>query len=178
MTIPLALRLLAGSSCQPGHLGAKLPCGDFTSRATSLFGVAPGGACLASPVASPAVGSYPTVSPLPSLVRRTDAYASFARETGRSLLCGAFPRVTPAGRYPAPLLHGVRTFLVRSGIYQGRPMRTRDHPAIRAAPSYAQAAHRSMGRVGRCVGKHAPQRGGAAPARCGLPRDIYERLKG
>ena len=31
--------------------------------------------------------------------------------SGLSLLCCAFPRVTPAGGYPAPLLHGVRTFL-------------------------------------------------------------------
>ncbi len=31
----------------------------------SLFGVAPGGACHAATVASSAVGSYPTVSPLP-----------------------------------------------------------------------------------------------------------------
>ena len=31
----------------------------------SLFGVAPGGACHAAAVASRAVGSYPTVSPLP-----------------------------------------------------------------------------------------------------------------
>ena len=50
--------------------------------------------------------------------------------SGLSLLCCAFPRVTPAGGYPAPLLHGVRTFLgtrlrapavirpsVRSGAY-------------------------------------------------------------
>jgi hypothetical protein len=29
----------------------------------------------------------------------------------RSIFCGAVPRVTPAGRYPAPLLCGVRTFL-------------------------------------------------------------------
>ena len=29
----------------------------------------------------------------------------------QTLLCGAFPEVAPAGRYPAPLLHGVRTFL-------------------------------------------------------------------
>jgi len=33
----------------------------------SLFGIAPGGACHASPVARPAVGSYPTVSPLPCM---------------------------------------------------------------------------------------------------------------
>ena len=34
-------------------------------RAEPLFGVAPGGACRAGPVASPAVSSYLTVSPLP-----------------------------------------------------------------------------------------------------------------
>ena len=26
-------------------------------------------------------------------------------------LCGTFPRLAPAGRYPAPLVHGARTFL-------------------------------------------------------------------
>ena len=41
-----------------------------------------------------------------------------------SLLCGAFPGVAPAGRYPAPLPHGVRTFLGTLPL--------RDHPAIRA----------------------------------------------
>ena len=35
------------------------------------------------------VGSYPTVSPLPHVVRR-------------SAFCGTFLEVTPTGRYPAP----------------------------------------------------------------------------
>ncbi len=77
----------------------------------SLFGIAPGGACRAGPVARPAVGSYPTVSPLP-------------QQVGRSVFCGAFPRVSPAGRYPAPLPCGVRTFLV--------VLPPRGHPALRA----------------------------------------------
>lgn len=34
------------------------------AHARSLFGIAPGGACRAVPVAKDAVGSYPTVSPL------------------------------------------------------------------------------------------------------------------
>ncbi len=37
--------------------------------ARSLFGIAPGGACRAGSVARPAVGSYPTVSPLPGVSR-------------------------------------------------------------------------------------------------------------
>jgi hypothetical protein len=65
----------------------------------SLFGLAPGGACHAAPVAGSAVRSYRTLSPLP----RTDA--------GWFAFCGAIPGVTPAGRYPAPCLRGARTFL-------------------------------------------------------------------
>ena len=85
----------------------EVPLRCLAARPRSLFGVAPGGACLAGPVASPAVGSYPTVSPLP-------------RRAWRSVLCGAFPGVAPAGRYPAPSLHGVRTFLVQTG-FRGYP---------------------------------------------------------
>ena len=76
--------------------GYQLP--DHT-RAASLFGIAPGGACRAGPVTRPAVRSYRTVSPL------------LKSKQKRFLLCGAIPQVTLAGRYPAPLLHGVRTFL-------------------------------------------------------------------
>ncbi len=32
-------------------------------------------------------------------------------DAGRSAFCGAFPRVAPAGRYPAPCFRGARTFL-------------------------------------------------------------------
>jgi hypothetical protein len=45
---------------------------------------------------------------------------------GRFTFCCAFRRVTPPGRYPAPLLQGVRTFLEY----------TRDHPAIRTVCHY------------------------------------------
>ena len=31
--------------------------------------------------------------------------------TRRSVLCGTFPGLAPAGRYPAPFVHGARTFL-------------------------------------------------------------------
>lgn len=121
MTIPLDDRSRVASSRQPGSLGAKLPCQPgCPAGARSLFGVAPGGACRAGPVASPAVGSYPTVSPLPR------------PRPGRSVLCGAFPGVTPAGRYPAPLLHGVRTFLGPPALRWSGASGRRGHPAIRA----------------------------------------------
>ena len=36
-----------------------------------------------------------------------------AEADGRFAFCGTFPRVAPAGRYPAPCLRGARTFLQR-----------------------------------------------------------------
>jgi hypothetical protein len=80
MTIPLPTVLPRQSSCQPGPLGLKCPvrrsplcpwlspgAGADLSGAGPLFGVAPGGACRAGPVARSAVGSYPTVSPSPCM---------------------------------------------------------------------------------------------------------------
>ncbi len=58
-----------------------------------LFGLSPGGACRAGDVAAPAVGSYPTVSPLP--VPGCPGHR-------RSTLCCAIPRLAPGGRYPPP----------------------------------------------------------------------------
>jgi hypothetical protein len=66
-----------------------------------LFGLAPGGVYHAASVAGDAVRSYRTFSPLPAPQRR------------RFVLCGTFPGVAPAGRYPAPFVHGARTFLPR-----------------------------------------------------------------
>lgn len=86
----------------------------------SLFGFAPGGVCHAGSVAGTAVRSYRTFSPLPAYA----ACAATARQArglvapkprggdgGRFVLCGTFPGVTPAGRYPAPHVKGARTFL-------------------------------------------------------------------
>lgn len=68
-----------------------------TDLPPSLFGLAPGGVCHATFVTKGAVRSYRTLSPLP--VSRRFAF------------CCTFPKVTPAGRYPAPYLCGARTFL-------------------------------------------------------------------
>ncbi len=79
---------------------ATYPDGALEHRAQapmpSLFGLAPGGVYRAATVTGRAVGSYPTLSPLP---------AGIAGDTdGRFAFCGTFPGVAPAGRYPAPLL--------------------------------------------------------------------------
>ena len=61
-----------------------------TSGRPSLFGLAPGGACRASPVARTAVGSYPTLSPLPPR-EREGGLLSVALSLGLHAF-GAFPR--------------------------------------------------------------------------------------
>src|SRR3984893_9337990 len=68
-----------------------------------LFGLAPGGVCRAAGVTAGAVRSYRTVSPLPT--------PPVAGRSRRSVLCGTIPGLAPAGRYPAPFVHGARTFL-------------------------------------------------------------------
>jgi hypothetical protein len=74
-------------------------------------------------VAGSAVGSYPTLSPLPASAACA-APARLARpgllrrspkgEGERFAFCGTVTGVAPAGCYPAPCLHGARTFLRRS----------------------------------------------------------------
>ena len=83
MTIHLGILLPAHSSSQPGFLGGKTRRLRITKP---LFGFAPDGACRALAVTCKAVGSYSTVSPLPTA------------GDGRFVFCGAFPRVAPAGR--------------------------------------------------------------------------------
>lgn len=74
-----------------------------------LFGLAPGGVCRAAPVSGSAVGSYPTLSPLP----RHHSGLAAALKAGRSAFCGTFPEVALAGACPAPSFRGARTFLAR-----------------------------------------------------------------
>ena len=84
------------SSCTPVARRIKQPTrmtgldGPEACAPTSfLFGLAPGGVCLAASVAGNAVRSYRTVSPLPRLKRNTPR---------RSVLCGT----VPGGSDPPP----------------------------------------------------------------------------
>ncbi len=61
--IHLGRALLHASRNLPGRLGRKQP--RELPLAPPLFGLAPGGVCRAASVAGRAVGSYPTLSPLP-----------------------------------------------------------------------------------------------------------------
>ena len=85
--------------------GARLPPleASFQRSRSPLFGFAPGGVYHAGSIAAAAVRSYRTLSPLPAEPKPCRRFA----------FCGTFPRVAPAGRYPAPCFRGARTFLQR-----------------------------------------------------------------
>jgi glyoxylase-like metal-dependent hydrolase (beta-lactamase superfamily II) len=53
--------------------------------------------------------AVPVLLPVPRWAL-TPPFHPYLCEQRRSLLCGAFPGVAPAGRYPAPLLHGSPDF--------------------------------------------------------------------
>jgi len=112
--IPLGSPSPATSSGLPGSTrGHALPL-----RATSLFGLAPGGVCRAVRVTTSAVRSYRTVSPLPVPLL----------ELRRFAFCCTFRRLTPPRRYLAPCPQGARTFLHISRETQRSPGRLRRAP--------------------------------------------------
>ena len=62
--------MLAHRLAQPTRMiGPETGCRRFWRPASSLFGLAPGGVYLAAAVTRGAVGSYPTLSPLPRIKR-------------------------------------------------------------------------------------------------------------
>jgi hypothetical protein len=113
----------------------RIPKRGGRASMPSLFGFAPGGVCPAASVTSRAVRSYRTLSPL--LYFGLPRFALLETPTvmtriKRFAFCGTFPRVAPAGRYPAPCFRGARTFLHLSAL-QPRTATTRvpssGHPA-------------------------------------------------
>jgi len=89
-------RVLSGTAI---HLGCRSPCsssdlpGNCAGHASvPLFDLAPGGVYPATAVASSAVRSYRTISPLPD----------HSRVVRRYIFCGTFRRLTSPRRYLAP----------------------------------------------------------------------------
>ena len=134
--IPLGPRLLRDSSSLPegysrtafGRLGRTKARRTGRASPPLLFGLAPRGVFRASRVATRAVGSYPTFSPLPdALDRKRRAFGITSSLPQRPLLTGGFfsvalsvatprdalslARRTTPWRYQARRPNGVRTFL-------------------------------------------------------------------
>ena len=99
-------------AANPNLLGTKHPRRQASTR--FLFGIAPGGACRATPVASGAVSSYPTVSPSPPHAGAVSSLWRFPSDCSARALPGTvalwspdFPRtrrpaaIQPSARGPA-----------------------------------------------------------------------------
>ena len=89
----------------PTHLRTRrLPCkAKQAVRRVLLFGLAPGDAYPAIHVAADAVGSYPTISPLPPAIRRWPRGGVFSVALMSDYSAWALPSTLPCG---------VRTFLL------------------------------------------------------------------
>lgn len=110
---------------------------------------------------------------LPHLFTLTPPEKPKLSSAGRFDLCGAFPGVAPAGRYPAPCFRGARTFLPRknlSSCRSGRPadwrggtcaLARRASSLRRFAASVAGRERADLGAVG-AVGAAHPGRHVAA----------------
>lgn len=76
---------------------------------------------------TPPFHPYPAYRSVPSRRRARGERADLS--AGRSAFCGTFPGVAPAGRYPAPCIHGARTFLTRGlSAVAGAAARPADAP--------------------------------------------------
>jgi hypothetical protein len=110
MIISLGFELPRTSSDLPKDLGraSRSPTLQRKPTGVFLFGLASGDAYLASDVTTTAVGSYPTVSPLPEL-RQADWNPPCLGHR-RFVLCGAGVGSLRLGVTQRPA-HEVRTFL-------------------------------------------------------------------
>jgi hypothetical protein len=84
------------------------------------------------------------------------------RAAAVSLFCGTIPRLAPAGRYPAPLVHGARTFLsVNLSALPERPSGrlTATGMGVKGLAVKRRRGGRNRGRARRCC---APGRAGRA----------------
>src|ERR1700675_4489108 len=103
MAIPLGRRLHGTSCNQPGRLVWKWTGGFLGHHAAPIRSCSRWGfPCRPCCQGRGALLPHPFTLTLP-VRRRTKA--------GRFAFCGTVPGVAPAGGYPAPFLHGARTFL-------------------------------------------------------------------
>ena len=153
-------RILSRSSLLPAQSWAII----------HLSGLLPGrSSCQPEPAGlkRPICGSYLALLPVGLAVPRLLPAARWALphrftitlHARLSLLCGAIPRVAPAGHYPAPLFQGVRTFLEgcpsrlpsppRSALLRAQQPRVKPtaRTKFRLLPSMRRGLHRSNHRA-------------------------------
>ncbi len=128
LTAPLPMRLqLPTRTCW----GRRAP--PLTRRSSArgpYLALLPVGLAVPELLPAPRWALTPPFHPYPSNVPAS-------RTEGRFLFCGAIRRVTPPGRYPAPFLLGVRTFLYVAFAPQKRRHASRTVGAMRVVVGHA-----------------------------------------
>jgi hypothetical protein len=105
MTIHLEHLLPSASRNQPGWQGRKSLI--FLRKSHHPYSVLlPVGFAMPLPLPAARCALTAPFHPYPQLAQSACG--------GRFVLCGTFPGVAPAGRYPAPFFRGARTFLHRN----------------------------------------------------------------
>ena len=153
MAIHLGPPLPMASCSLPGERGRSLP--PDRSPTFPLSDLAPGGACHASPVTRAAVGSYPTVSPLP-------------RPGGPGH--GSLFSVALSLGLPPPGVTRHR-HSVEPGLSSPRKVQPSGHPRQRARPSQPSGQERkTLGEAQTPAGSTTGQRC-ASDSRCSTPAE-------
>ena len=131
MAIPLGRPLPGASRDLPGRPARKPACPRQGGRRPYLV-LLPVGFAVPSPSPAPRCALTAPFHPCTQASRaEPDACPG-----ERYALCGTFPGVTPAGRYPAPCFRGARTFLPRANTRRrgsGAAIRPPD-PGLNVAP--------------------------------------------
>ncbi len=103
--IHLGRRSRVASRNPPGQRARKQACDVLAHAPCRPYSVLlPVGFTMPSPLPGPRWALTPPFHPYAANVPQ-------AGTSARSTLCGTFPGVAPAGRYPAPCFRGARTFL-------------------------------------------------------------------
>ena len=127
--------------CKPGSVRSKKR-DDHSSRTIFAYGLMQPTRTAdlktghhAVPIRSCSGRGLPMPFPLPK--KRCALTAPFHPYLPRQavIFCGAFPRIAPAGRYPASCFHGARTFLTL--------VKERDRPTIWPKPMWSLSQKRS-----------------------------------
>src|SRR5260221_14460112 len=123
---------------QPTRKRRRAVCQSAFANHAPLFGLAPCGVLPAIRVATNAVRSYRTFSPLPF-------DSAFRPCSGRYIFCATSPSSCPDRALPGALPCGVRTFLAPFSPRSSSALRRLYYPTFARFPSYGGLAVRFLG---------------------------------
>ena len=151
--------------------GLKRPCGGLLPTGKDLSTQGPYSALLRVGLAIPSRLPGPWWALTPPFHHHHGPVQGKPRTPWQSLLCGAFPEVALAGHYPAPLLHGVRTFLEGPHLSAEPPAITQPSAQGRSKPKLAAVQAFSAVIAAATASASARSSGASGPRAHGLNRN-------